>query len=64
MNTGLEVTCKECNKALHEVETIYNGGITLHLLICPVCGRGTTLVTNTLYENGNEVFGRYVELHT
>lgn len=58
-NTGFEVTCEECKATLQEVEAIYNGGMTVHLLICPICGRGATLVTNTLYENGNEIFGHY-----
>lgn len=64
INTGFVVTCEECNCALQEIDTLWNGGITLHILFCPLCGRGATLVTNTLCENGNEIFGDYAELHT
>lgn len=48
----LKVYCDECQTWLQEVDTLTNDGITLHILLCPECGIGATLVTNTVCETG------------
>lgn len=53
----LAVRCEDCGRFVQEVDTLIIDGITLHILLCSECGSGAILVTNSLCENGNEVFG-------
>lgn len=50
----IRVHCEECDMWLQEVDTLTIDGITLHILLCPECGTGATLVTNTLCETGTK----------